>query len=106
MAELIAHRTECSKLYDLGGRRRGLDCHIGAIHYRDNYASDEPWKEINLDWEGNRITRAPYELTLEGNKATVKDKKIGEISTIELLEIGGIPIPTQAWQKHLLLTLR
>ena len=98
--EIVSRRTECSKTFDLGGRRRGLDCHIGAIHYKDNYDDKfELWKDIDLTWEGNRITRAPYELTLEGNKVTVKDKKTGEVSSIELLEIGGIPIPSQAWEK-------
>ena len=60
---------------------------MGAIHYKDNYADkSEPWKDIDLTWEGNRITKAPYELTFEGNKITIKDKKSGEVSTIELLK--------------------
>ncbi|GAI91779.1 unnamed protein product, partial [marine sediment metagenome] len=100
MIELINRRAESSKLFDLGGSKRGLDCYIGAIHYKDNYADkSEQWKDIDLTWEGNRITRAPYELTLEGNKVTVRDKKSGEVSTIELLEIGRIPIPAPAWKR-------
>ncbi len=98
MNEIVSLRQENSKTYDLGGRHRGLLVSIGAIHYKDDYAdSGEPWKDIDLTWEGNRITKAPYELTLEGNKVTIKDKKSGEISTIELLEIGGQVLPVEAW---------
>ena len=100
MTEIISLRTENSKTYDLGKGKRQAVISIGAIHYKDNYAdASEQWKDINLNWEGNRIVKTPYELTLEGNKITVRDKKSGEVSTIELLEIGGIPIPAQAWGK-------
>jgi len=98
--EVIEKRTPTSKTYYLGNSRYALDSYIGAIHYKDDYADPkEQWKDIDLTWEGNRITKAPYELTLEGNKVTVRDKKTGEISTIELLEIGGIPIPPQVWER-------
>ncbi len=97
--ELLDLRQENSKTYDLGDGKRQLVVSIGAIHYKDSYTFDEQWEDIDLNWEGNRITKAPYELILEGNKATIKDKKSGEVSTIELLEIGGIPIPAQAWEK-------
>ena len=86
MIELVEKRQENSKTYDLGGRQRQLLASIGAVHYKDDYASDEPWKDIDLTWEGNRITKAPYELTLDGQKITIKDKKSGEISSIELLD--------------------
>lgn len=90
MLEVLSLRTENSKTFDLGNGQRRLDAHIGAIHYKDNYSDkSEQWKDIDLRWEGNRITKAPYELTLEGNKVTIRDKKSGEVSTIELLEIGG-----------------
>lgn len=99
MEDVISLRTESTKTYDLGGRRRGLECHIGLLHYRDNYANPtEPWKDIDLTWEGNRITKAPYELALEGNKVTLRDKKSGEVSTIELLEVGANAIPATAWR--------
>ncbi|MBA7685678.1 hypothetical protein ES703_94103 [subsurface metagenome] len=98
MKELTHLRTENSKTFADAGRRR-LEVHIGAPHYKDNYADkSEGWKDIDLTWEGNRITKAPYELTLEGNKAAIRNKKSGEVSTIELLEIGRIPIPPQAWE--------
>lgn len=99
--EIIALRGENSKTYDLNNGKRSLEAHIGAVHYKDNYTNKtEPWKDIDLTWEGNRITKAPYELTHEGKKLTLKSKKTGKISTIELLEIGGkvIPsIPAIAW---------
>lgn len=98
-SEIISKRIKNSKTFDLGGGKHRLVL-SDTIHYKDNYADkSEQWKDIDLTWEGNRITKAPYELTLEGNKITVRDKETGEISTLELLEIGGKAIPAQAWEK-------
>ncbi len=96
--ELIEKRTESSKTSFLGYREDGrarysLDSSIGAIHYKDDYDNpNEQWKDIDLTWEGNKITKAPYELTREGDKITVRDKKTGNVSTIELLDVkpGGL----------------
>ena len=102
MHEILELRQENSKTFDLGAGKRQLESHIGATHYKDEYASDEPWKDIDLTWEGNKITKAPYELTLDGKKLTIRDKKSGEVSVIELTEIGGKPIkslPDIAWEK-------
>ncbi len=102
MIELIQLRQENSKTYDVGSKKRGLLVSMGAIHYKDNYASNEQWKDIDLTWVGNKITKTPYELTLEGKKLTIRDKKTAEVSTIELLEIGGKSIkspPDIAWEK-------
>ncbi|MBA7716361.1 hypothetical protein ES703_125432 [subsurface metagenome] len=86
--ELREKRTANSKTFDLGKGRRRLVAHIGDVHYKDNYASpSEQWKDIDLTWEGNRITKAPYELTLDGNKCTILDKKSGKVSTIEPLDV-------------------
>lgn len=83
-------RTSNSKTFDARNGKKQLVVDIGDVHYKDNYAdTEEQWKDIDLTWEGNRITKAPYELTLEGNKATIRNKRSGEVSTIELLEIGG-----------------
>ncbi len=88
MLELINLRQENSKTLDLGNGKRGLEVSMGAVHYKDDYSSKtEAWKDIDLTWIGNRITKAPYELTLDGQKITIRDKKSGEVSTIELLEI-------------------
>lgn len=85
--ELIERRTANSKTFALSDGKRRLVVSIGDIHYKDNYAdTNEQWKDIDLTWEGNRITKAPYELTRDGNKLTIRDKKSGEISTIELVE--------------------
>ena len=87
MKELLGLRRENTKTFDVGKDRKRLEVHIGAIHYKDNYADlGEAWKDIDLTWEGNRITKAPYELTLEDKKLTLRDKKTGEVSTVELLE--------------------
>lgn len=106
--EIIDDRTESSKTYIVGYKGNGmpiyqLNASMGAIHYKDDYTSgSEPWKDIDLTWEDNKITRAPYELTHEGNKLTLRNKRTNEISTIELLDIGGkdIPnIPSMNWEK-------
>ena len=89
MIELAEKRQENSKTFDVGGGKRQLAISMGAVHYKDNYASDELWKDIDLTWDGNKITKAPYELTREDKKLTIRDKKSGEVSTIELLDIGG-----------------
>ena len=87
MQEIVSLRTETSKTFDLGGGKRR--CVIsGAIHYKDNYADkSELWKDIDLTWENNRITKAPYELTLDGGKLSFKDKKTGEVSRLELISV-------------------
>jgi hypothetical protein len=86
--EIIEKRTENSKTYWLGGNKYSTEISVGVIHYKDDYANpNEGWKDINLAWEGNRITKAPYELTLDGQKIIVKDKKTSDISTIELISI-------------------
>ena len=86
-AEIVDLRQENSKTFDLGGRKKQLIVSMGAIHYKDDYASGEPWKDIDLTWQDNKITKAPYELTLEGKKLTIRDKKSDEVSTIELLSV-------------------
>ena len=84
--EVLSLRTETGKTYNLGGGQRSLVVSAGAVHYKDDYSDpSEQWKDIDLTWEGNRITKAPYELTLDGKKITIRDKKSGEISSIELL---------------------
>ena len=95
MIELLNLRQENSKTYDLGGNKRQLVASIGAIHFKDDYASDEQWKDIDLTWVGNKITKAPYELTLDGTKLTLKNKKSSEVTTIELWEVKP---PGMKWE--------
>ena len=86
MIELLEKRQENSKTFRLDNGQRQLVVSIGAVHYKDNYAdANEQWKDIDLTWEGNKITKAPYELTLDDKKLTLRNKKTGEVSTIELL---------------------
>ncbi|MFA5396244.1 MAG: LamG domain-containing protein [Methanogenium sp.] len=85
--ELTSLRTENSKTFRVANNKNRLETSMGAIHYKDDYKnSNEEWKDIDLTWKNNKITKAPYELTRNGNKATIRDKKTGEISSIELLE--------------------
>ncbi|GAJ05574.1 unnamed protein product, partial [marine sediment metagenome] len=89
-----------SKTFDIGNGRRQLVVSIGDVHYKDNYADlSEKWKDIDLIWEGNRITKAPYALIHEGNKLTLKNKRTGNTTTIELQDIGGKKIPDVAWER-------
>ncbi len=100
--ELINLRNENTKTFDIGNGQRQLVASIGAVHYKDNYVTDKEWKDIDLAWVDNKITKAPYELTLEGKKITIRDKKSGEVSVIELTDIGGKPIHSpsdMAWLK-------
>jgi len=88
MRELLNRRQENSKTYDLGGHKRVCEISIGAIHYKDNYADkSEQWKDIDLTIVNGRVTKVPYELTVDGQKLTLRDKKTGEVSTIELSEV-------------------
>jgi len=97
--EIISKRTYSSKTYDLGNGKRLLKVWGGDVHYKDDYTdASEQWKDIDLTWQGNKISKAPYELTLEGNKITFRDKKTGKISFIELLEIGSKSISEQTWE--------
>jgi len=87
-SEILALRNENSKTFALDNGHRQLVVSIGAIHYKDNYADkSEQWKDIDLTWVDNKITKAPYELTRDGNKYTIRDKKSGEVSTIELSSV-------------------
>lgn len=87
--ELIDLRTENSKTTDLGNGTYALDSSIGAIHYKDNYTdSTELWKDIDLTMVDGKVTKAPYELTIDGLNVTVRDKKTGSITTLELSDIG------------------
>ena len=85
--ELVEKRSSNTKTFVLGKGLKRLVASIGDVHYKDNYAdSGEAWKDIDLTWEGNRITKAPYELTIDNQKLTLKDKKTGDVSIIELLD--------------------
>ncbi len=90
--EVNEKRTECSKAFYIGGSQYTLEAHGGPIHYKDNYADlTEPWKDSDYTIVNGKITKAPYELTIDEAKLSVtfKDKKTGEIITLSLESIGG-----------------
>lgn len=93
--ELTSLRAINSKTFDLGNRQRRLVASIGAVHYKDNYTDPgEAWKDIDLTPDANgNTTKAPYELTRDGNRYSFKDKQTGEIATIERTSVfpPGIP---------------
>jgi len=92
--EVVEKRTENSKTTYLGKvgnkEKYALEVSMGPIHYKDNYNDpNEQWKDIDLTWENGKITKAPYELTVDGNSITVRDKKTNSIVALTLSEIGG-----------------
>jgi hypothetical protein len=93
MSEIISKRTENSKTFDLGNGNFRQEICIGAVHYKDDYNDEkELFKDIDLTWENNKITKAPYTLERVGNKITVLDKKTGKTGTIEIDSIGDIKL--------------
>lgn len=90
MQELTTLRTENGKTYHLGADKFAKDIFLGPVHYKNNYDdSAEDWKDIDLTVVDGKITKAPYELTIEGNKVTVRCKRTGKISTVELSHVGS-----------------
>ncbi len=107
MQELPEKRQENSKRFRVDSKTRQLVVSIGAVHYKDDYADQrESWKDIDLTWEGNKITKAPYELTLDGKKITIKDKKSGEVSTIELLDSKPVGLKWEIVPEHTRVSFR
>ena len=94
--EILNDRTENSKTYDIGNGKKIAEICIGAIHYKDDYKDEkEQFKEIDLTWVDNKITKAPYTLERVGNKINVLDKKTGKTSSIELDSIGDEKLSTK-----------
>lgn len=90
--EIIELRTENSKTKWLGGNRYSTEISLGAIHYKDNYSnSSEQWKDIDLTFVNNQITKAPYILTVNPDtySLTMYDKRTGSTASLALLSIGG-----------------
>ena len=87
MEEIIERRREGSKTFALANGRKRLEAFPGPVHYKDNYDNPkEPWKDIDLTWEDNKILKAPYVLVHDGNLITVTNKKTGEVHSLELIE--------------------
>ncbi len=95
--EIISQRTENSKKFFLSNSSYALDISIGAIHYKDDYSNQqEPWKDIDLTFKDNKITQAPYILSVDqaARSLTVQDKKTGKVTTLALTKIGNMDITT------------
>ena len=96
MKEVISLRTENAKVFDIGADQRRAEICIGAVHYKDDYAdAHEQFKDIDLTWVDNKITKAPYTLERIGNKIIVTDKKTGNTSSIEMDSIGEVKLSAQ-----------
>lgn len=88
MQELISLRQENSKTFDLGNGRRRCEISSGILHWKEDYTDEsESWKECDLTIRDGNVTQAPYNLTIDGKKLTFQDKKINEVSTLELVSV-------------------
>jgi hypothetical protein len=91
--EIVEMRTENSKTTYLGkiGSRDKFSVEIssGAIHYKDNYYSNELWKDIDLTIVNGRVDKAPYILVVDGAKVTMTDKRTGSVTVLELTDTGS-----------------
>jgi hypothetical protein len=106
--EVIEKRTENSKTTYLGktgkADKYAVNISMGAVHYKDNYFDErEQWKDIDLTFVNGKITKAPYELTVDGNSITVRDKKTNSIVALTLSEVGtkSISKPNLVFSKGL-----
>ena len=84
--EIILFRTENTKTFYISENVRNIKAFSGPVHYKDDYSNPaEIWKNINLTWFEDKITKAPFELSRDNGKYTMLNKKTGKISTIEKL---------------------
>jgi len=90
--EVVERRGENLKTFYLGNKyRASVASH--ALHYKHNYADKgEPWKDIDLTWDGKRLTTAPYILDIVGDRVNFTDKKTGGRVTITI-PVGVTSIP-------------
>lgn len=94
-SEVVELRAENSKTTWLGGKQYSVAISAGAIHYKDNYADkNEQWKDIDLTWQNNQITRAPYTLTVDPDTYSLLmyDKRTGSTVILHLYDIGNKPV--------------
>lgn len=99
--EIVERRTENGKTIYMGKNGKNdvfkTVIAIGAIHYKDNYSdSNEQWKDIDTTIRSGRLNTAPYELTINLNTVTIRDKRSGSVATVTLGSIGGksVQLPT------------
>lgn len=81
--ELINKRTEFNKVYTLKNKTYALYSSVSPIHYKDNYNDKyETWKNIDLTFNNNVLSKAPYILEINNNSYTIMSKKSGKSLTI------------------------
>ena len=87
---IIIARTENSITYSLGNNKYAIDSYIYPIHYKDNYSDKkEQWKAIDLTIVNNKITKAPYILTIHDNDIyDIVDKRTNDSLSIKPYKIG------------------
>lgn len=91
MTEVISRRTENSKTFLQKDGKFRCDISIGAIHYKDDYAKDLEWKDIDPTYfsensEYKLYDRMPIKVKVFKNKVgyEVESKKTGQIIKVEL----------------------
>lgn len=94
ITELISKRGENFKtfLVENDGNAPIYRLEVGGSHshYKDDYANDkEQWKDCDPTIRNGKCSTMPYELTIDGNIISVRDKKTGNTSVVEIKEIGG-----------------
>lgn len=88
--ELIEKRTENSKTFDLGNGKRVSEFSMGTLHYKDDYDDpNEPWQDINLTFENNKIDKALYILEVKDLTIEITSKRTGTVQTLTLDKIGS-----------------
>lgn len=91
MYEAANLRTEYSKTWTDGDIRYRTEITQAPQHYKDNYNDKhEQWKDIDLTWQGNMITKAPFIASYDAGSYTlsVYNKKTGDSVGILLYTIG------------------
>ena len=88
--EIISARTQNTKTYDLGNNRKRAEISMGFVHYKNDYSDpNEEYKDIDIVWEGNKITKAPYILEVNDLEITFTSKKTGTVQKMTLDKIGS-----------------
>lgn len=85
-------RTERTKLFDLGNGQKTVRAYTAPIHFKQTYAEDEAWEDIDLNsridegdtWFYNKLP-AKVHIKKDATGYTVEDRKTGQRIIAELL---------------------
>lgn len=91
MNELKELRTSHAKTFDLGDGKRRLQASFLQIHYEEN----GEWKEVDMSVKNKKVRGGIYHVDVLDGKIGFKatDRKTGNGITIELISLGGVPVP-------------